>query len=159
MNNTGLKEKNGFIEAINSLLLHANVTFQNLTLCARTCFSKTLMFVLISVVCDLSKSCICVKVTAAAAPPPAATLEAVQKMGFDVTHVYGLTETYGHVSVCAWQDQWNALSASEQSDLRSRQGVKFPMMEGLAVMNPETMTHVKKAVSYTHVTRPRNREV
>ena len=85
-----------------------------------------------------------VNVVTAAAPPPAATLEAVQKMGFDVTHVYGLTETYGHVSVCAWQDQWNALSASEQSDLRSRQGVKFPMMEGLAVMNPETMMHVKK---------------
>ena len=69
-----------------------------------------------------------VNVVTAAAPPPAATLEAVQKMGFDVTHVYGLTETYGHVSVCAWQDQWNALSASEQSDLRSRQGVKFPML-------------------------------
>ena len=85
-----------------------------------------------------------VSVVTAAAPPPAATLEAVQKMGFDVTHVYGLTETYGHVSVCAWQDQWNELSAQEQSDLRSRQGVKFPMMEGLAVMNPETMEHVKR---------------
>jgi len=85
-----------------------------------------------------------VSVVTAAAPPPAATLEAVQKMGFDVTHVYGLTETYGHVSVCAWQDQWNELSAQEQSDLRSRQGVKFPMMEGLAVMNPETMEYVKR---------------
>ena len=85
-----------------------------------------------------------VNVVTAAAPPPASTLEAVQKMGFDVTHVYGLTETYGHISVCAWQDQWNELSAQEQSDLRSRQGVKFPMMEGLAVMDPETMTHVKK---------------
>jgi fatty-acyl-CoA synthase len=85
-----------------------------------------------------------VNVVTAAAPPPASTLEAVQKMGFDVTHVYGLTETYGHISVCAWQDQWNELSAQEQSDLRSRQGVKFPMMEGLAVMNPENMTHVKK---------------
>ena len=85
-----------------------------------------------------------VNVVTAAAPPPASTLEAVQKMGFDVTHVYGLTETYGHISVCAWQDQWNELSAQEQSDLRSRQGVKFPMMEGLAVMDPETMAHVKK---------------
>ena len=85
-----------------------------------------------------------INVVTAAAPPPAATLEAVQKMGFDVTHVYGLTETYGHISVCAWQDQWNELSAEEQSDLRSRQGVKFPMMEGLAVMNSETMKHVKK---------------
>ena len=84
-----------------------------------------------------------VYVVTAGAPPPAATLEAVQKMGFDVTHVYGLTETYGHISLCAWQDEWNELSVEEQSKLRSRQGVKFPMMDGLAIMNPETMKHVK----------------
>ena len=84
-----------------------------------------------------------VKVVTAGAPPPAATLEAVQQMGFDVTHVYGLTETYGHVSMCAWQDEWNELSVEEQSKLRSMQGVKFPMMEGLTVMNPETMKEVK----------------
>ena len=84
-----------------------------------------------------------VNVVTAGAPPPAATLEAVQQMGFDVTHVYGLTETYGHVSMCAWQDQWNELSVEEQSKLRSMQGVKFPMMEGLTVMNPETMKEVK----------------
>ena len=84
-----------------------------------------------------------VYVVTAGAPPPAATLEAVQKMGFDVTHVYGLTETYGHISLCAWQDEWNELSVEEQSKLRSRQGVKFPMMDGLAIMNPETMEPVK----------------
>ena len=84
-----------------------------------------------------------VYVVTAGAPPPAATLEAVQKMGFDVTHVYGLTETYGHISLCAWQDEWNELSVEEQSKLRSRQGVKFPMMDGLAIMTPETMEHVK----------------
>ena len=84
-----------------------------------------------------------VYVVTAGATPPAATLEAVQKMGFDVTHVYGLTETYGHISLCAWQDEWNELSVEEQSKLRSRQGVKFPMMDGLAIMNPETMEHVK----------------
>ena len=84
-----------------------------------------------------------VNVVTAGAPPPAATLEAVQQMGFDVTHVYGLTETYGHVSMCAWQDEWNELSVEEQSKLRSMQGVKFPMMEGLTVMNPETMKEVK----------------
>ena len=84
-----------------------------------------------------------VYVVTAGAPPPAATLEAVQKMGFDVTHVYGLTETYGHISLCAWQDEWNELSVEEQSKLRSRQGVKFPMMDGLAIMNPKTMEHVK----------------
>ena len=84
-----------------------------------------------------------VNVVTAGAPPPAATLEAVQQMGFDVTHVYGLTETYGHVSMCAWQDEWNELSVEEQSKLRSMQGVKFTMMEGLTVMNPETMKEVK----------------
>ena len=85
-----------------------------------------------------------VNVVTAGAPPPAATLEAVQRMGFNVDHVYGLTETYGHISVCAWQDEWNELSVEEQSKLRSMQGVKFPMMEGLAVMNPENMEPVKK---------------
>ena len=84
-----------------------------------------------------------VNVVTAGAPPPAATLEAVQKMGLKVNHVYGLTETYGHVSICAWQEEWNELSAEEQAQLKSRQGVNFPMMESLAVLNPETMKPVK----------------
>jgi len=84
-----------------------------------------------------------VNVVTAGAPPPAATLEAVQKMGLQVNHVYGLTETYGHVSICAWQEEWNELSAEEQAQLKSRQGVNFPMMESLAVLNPETMQPVE----------------
>ena len=84
-----------------------------------------------------------VNVVTAGAPPPAATLEAVQKMGLKVNHVYGLTETYGHVSICAWQEEWNELSAEEQAQLKSRQGVNFPMMESLAVLNPETMQPVE----------------
>ena len=84
-----------------------------------------------------------VNVVVAGAPPPVATLEAVKKMGFNINHTYGLTETYGHISICAWQDEWNELSAEEQSKLRSMQGVNFPMMESLAVLNPETMKAVK----------------
>ena len=84
-----------------------------------------------------------VNVVTAGAPPPAATLEAVQKMGLKVNHVYGLTETYGHISICAWQEEWNELSVEEQAQLKSRQGVNFPMMETLAVLNPETMKPVK----------------
>tara|TARA_B100001175_G_scaffold196340_1_gene166691 strand:- start:1849 stop:3483 length:1635 start_codon:yes stop_codon:yes gene_type:complete len=84
-----------------------------------------------------------VNVVTAGAPPPAATLEAVQKMGLKVNHVYGLTETYGHISICAWQEEWNELSAEEQAQLKSRQGVNFPMMETLAVLNPETMRPVE----------------
>ena len=84
-----------------------------------------------------------VNVVTAGAPPPAATLEAVQKMGLKVNHVYGLTETYGHISICAWQEEWNELSTEEQAQLKSRQGVNFPMMETLAVLNPETMKPVE----------------
>ena len=84
-----------------------------------------------------------VNVVVAGAPPPVATLEAVKKMGFSINHTYGLTETYGHISICAWQDEWNELSAEEQSKLRSMQGVNFPMMESLAVLNPKTMKAVK----------------
>ena len=84
-----------------------------------------------------------VNVVTAGAPPPAATLEAVQKMGLKVNHVYGLTETKGHISICAWQEEWNELSAEEQAQLKSRQGVNFPMMETLAVLNPETMKPVE----------------
>ncbi|MCU0839846.1 MAG: AMP-binding protein, partial [Rhodospirillales bacterium] len=64
-----------------------------------------------------------VNVMTAAAPPPASTLEAMQRLGFEVTHVYGLTETYGPAVVCAWHDEWNALPMEEQAQLKSRQGI------------------------------------
>ncbi len=78
----------------------------------------------------------------AAAPPPASTLEAMQRMGFQVTHVYGLTETYGPAVVCAWHDQWNGRPVEEQAALKSRQGVRYHMLQALTVMDPETMTRV-----------------
>jgi len=83
-----------------------------------------------------------VNVMTAAAPPPAATLEGMQRQGFNVTHVYGLTETYGPAVICSWHDDWNSLPIEEQAKLKSRQGVKYHMLQGLAVMNPDTMTPV-----------------
>lgn len=83
-----------------------------------------------------------VEVMTAAAPPPAATLEAMQNAGFNVTHIYGLTETYGPATLCAWQTQWNQLSITEQSIKKSRQGVRYHALEELAVINPETMEPV-----------------
>ena len=76
----------------------------------------------------------------AGAPPPAALLESMQEIGFDVTHVYGLTETYGPAVVCDWREEWNALGAAEQAERKSRQGVRYPVLQDLAVMDPETMT-------------------
>ncbi|MDA0306862.1 MAG: acyl-CoA synthetase [Proteobacteria bacterium] len=83
-----------------------------------------------------------VNVMTAAAPPPAATLEGMQRQGFNVTHVYGLTETYGPAVICSWHDDWNSLPIEEQAKLKSRQGVKYHMLQGLAVMDPDTMTPV-----------------
>ncbi len=83
-----------------------------------------------------------VHVMTAAAPPPASTLEAMQRMGFQVTHVYGLTETYGPAVICAWHEEWNDLPAAEQARLKSRQGVSYHVLEGLTVMDADTMTGV-----------------
>ena len=81
--------------------------------------------------------------TAASAPPPA-ILEAMARMNFDVTHVYGLTEVYGPAVVCAWHEEWDALPITEQAEVKSRQGVRYPMLEELVVMDPETMIPVPR---------------
>ncbi len=83
-----------------------------------------------------------VEVMTAAAPPPPAVLEAVEKMGFHVTHVYGLTEVYGPATVCAWHGEWDALPAAEQAAKKSRQGVPYPVLDGLMVADPETLEPV-----------------
>ena len=84
-----------------------------------------------------------VKLMTAAAPPPAKILEQIEKCGFDVTHVYGLTEVYGPAVICKWKDEWNNLSATEKSSLKSRQGVSYLVQEDLKVVNSETRKEVK----------------
>lgn len=79
-----------------------------------------------------------VKVFTAGAPPPAAVLAATKAIGFDVMQVYGLTETFGHVSQCIWREEWENLSADEQAECQSWQGVEFPMMEHIDVVDLAT---------------------
>jgi fatty-acyl-CoA synthase len=69
----------------------------------------------------------------AGAPPPAATLAAIEPLGFRVTQVYGLTETYGHVTECLWRDEWNDLPQSDKAAIKARTGVLMPMMEDITV--------------------------
>ncbi len=76
-----------------------------------------------------------VDVMTAAAPPPAAVIAAMERDGFHVTHVYGLTEVYGPVTVCAWHDKWDALDIEEQAALKARQGVAYVTLDGLGVMD------------------------
>lgn len=83
-----------------------------------------------------------VKVMTAGAPPPASTIEAMEAMRFSVTHVYGLTETYGPCVVCEWSTDWAELSMAEQAKLKARQGVPVPMQEDLIVAHPETLQRV-----------------
>ncbi|MGZ5034270.1 MAG: acyl-CoA synthetase [Usitatibacter sp.] len=78
----------------------------------------------------------------AAAPPPAAVIEGMGTMGFDITHVYGLTETYGPAAVCAKHPEWHELALEEQVRRNGRQGVAYLLQEGMSVMDPETMIPV-----------------
>jgi fatty-acyl-CoA synthase len=78
----------------------------------------------------------------AAAAPPAALIEGMERLGFDITHVYGLTETYGPAAVCAKHDEWQALSIGARTERNGRQGVRYTAQEGMTVRDPETMREV-----------------
>ncbi|HXD43884.1 MAG TPA: acyl-CoA synthetase [Pseudolabrys sp.] len=80
----------------------------------------------------------------AAAPPPEAVLAAMKEAGFNVTHLYGLTECYGPAVVNDWHSAWNALPAAEQAAKKSRQGVRYGALEALDVRDPETMAPVAR---------------
>jgi len=75
----------------------------------------------------------------AGAAPPAAMIEGMARIGFDITHVYGLTEVYGPAAVAVKRPAWAGESLSEQTRLNGRQGVRYPLQEGMTVMDPETM--------------------
>ncbi len=79
-----------------------------------------------------------IKVLTAGAPPPPSVLERAGAIGFEVMQVYGLTETYGHVSQCLWQDAWADLPPPEQATMQAMQGVAFPMVEGIRVVDRES---------------------
>ena len=83
-----------------------------------------------------------VKAMVAGAAPPASMIEGMEKLGFDLTHVYGLTEIYGPAAVCVKHDEWNALDIGERAALNARQGVRYHLQHGMTVMDPDTMTPV-----------------
>ncbi len=83
-----------------------------------------------------------VEVMTAAAPPPAAVIARMEASGFHVTHVYGLTEVYGPVTVCAWHDEWSNLPLEEQAVLKSRQGVPYATLDGLMVADSKSLAPV-----------------
>ncbi|MBN3560712.1 acyl-CoA synthetase [Aliamphritea spongicola] len=85
-----------------------------------------------------------VNVMTAGAAPPAAVIQNMEAMGFTVTHVYGLTETYGPSVVCEWHDAWNEREQDEIARLKARQGVRAPMLDGLMVANPDTLEPVPR---------------
>jgi fatty-acyl-CoA synthase len=81
-------------------------------------------------------------VMTAAAPPPASVLQAMAERGFDVTHVYGLTEVYGPAVACAWNRDWDALPMADQARLKSRQGLAYLVQDDAIVADPETLAPV-----------------
>ncbi len=78
----------------------------------------------------------------AGAAPPAAMIEGMARIGFDITHVYGLTEVYGPAAVAVKRSSWAGESLSEQTRLNGRQGVRYPLQEGMTVLHPETLAEV-----------------
>jgi fatty-acyl-CoA synthase len=83
-----------------------------------------------------------VQAMTAGAPPPAAILEKVEAIGFNVMQVYGLTETYGNVVQSIWHDDWDQLNFAERAKIKARQGVRFPMAEGAWIADPDTGTRL-----------------
>jgi fatty-acyl-CoA synthase len=85
-----------------------------------------------------------VQFATAAAPPPEAVLAAMKSAGFNVTHVYGLTEVYGPAVVNDWNPDWDKLTPAEQAAKKARQGVRYHMLEALDVLDPDTMKPVPR---------------
>ena len=85
-----------------------------------------------------------VYVLTAGAPPPSIIFKKMKSLGFEVMHVYGLTETYGHITQCAWNDDWNSLDEDRVNEIKARQGVRYPNTEGVSVINPESMKPVPR---------------
>ena len=83
-----------------------------------------------------------IKAMVAGAAPPASMIEGMEQMGFDLTHVYGLTEVYGPATVCAKHEAWDALDIGERARLNARQGVRYHLERGAQVLNPETLQPV-----------------
>ncbi len=81
-------------------------------------------------------------VLTAGAPPPSIIFKKMKNLGFEVMHVYGLTETYGHVTQCAWNESWNKYDEEKQNEIKARQGVRYPNTESVKIMNPDTMKEV-----------------
>jgi fatty-acyl-CoA synthase len=85
-----------------------------------------------------------VEVATGGAAPPSTVIAAMESMGFRVTHLYGLTETYGPATFCAWQEEWGALPLDERATVMARQGVAYPTLDGVMVADAKTMTPVPK---------------
>ena len=85
-----------------------------------------------------------VRIMTAGASPPAAIIEGMERLNFDVTHVYGLTECYGPNTVCEWHPEWDALPSEERATLKARQGVPYVVQESLVVADPNTLVPVPR---------------
>jgi fatty-acyl-CoA synthase len=85
-----------------------------------------------------------VEVATGGAAPPSAIIEAMESMGFRVTHLYGLTESYGPATLCAWQEGWEGLELGPRSRLMARQGVRYPTLDDLQVADPDTHVPVPR---------------
>lgn len=102
--------------------------------------------IVLQMICDQARQPFSppVKVLTAGAPPPPSVLEKASALGMEVMQVYGLTETYGHIAQCLWQEDWDDLPPDAQAERQAQQGVSFPMVEDICVFDRPTMQEVPK---------------
>ena len=106
------------------------------------CAAPIVHNMLVNAPADLKSGLHQVKAMVAGAAPPAAMIEGMEEMGFEITHVYGLTETYGPAAACEKHEAWTSLDITERARLNARQGVRYHLQEGCTVLDPETMQPV-----------------
>lgn len=102
--------------------------------------------IVLQMLCDMALQTFspAVKVLTAGAPPPPSVLEKAARLGMEVMQVYGLTETYGHIAQCLWQEDWDALPPEARAERQAQQGVSFPMVEDIRVIDRTTGHDVPK---------------
>jgi fatty-acyl-CoA synthase len=137
---TAMAGTNVCLRRVEAAAIYENIAREGVT---HLCGAPVVMNMLLNAGAGLKRSLDRrIEMMTAGAAPPAAVIEGMEGVGFHITHVYGLTECYGPAVICAWHDEWDELPAAERARLKARQGVTYPVLEGLTVADPANLVPV-----------------
>jgi fatty-acyl-CoA synthase len=137
---TAMAGTNVCLRRVEAAAIYENIAREGVT---HLCGAPVIMNMLLNAGAGLKRSLDRrIEMMTAGAAPPAAVIEGMEGVGFHITHVYGLTECYGPAVICAWHDEWDELPAAERARLKARQGVTYPVLEGLTVADPTNLVPI-----------------